>query len=145
MHASEMLGSRFPFQTTTMPGVGIPVVGDALMMEAAPGLSLNALLNDRASDRAFVRAMLSRLDPQQVILSRHHSRGTRPRSRASMALERVIRVVLGLQTCRGNARASQKRPRELFISPANPPSDSHPTNHSRRLKRFSSRTYGTRR
>ena len=50
-----------------MPGIGIPVVGDVLMMDAAPGLSLNLLLNDRASDLAFIQTMLSRIDPQQVL------------------------------------------------------------------------------
>jgi len=53
-------------QTTSMPGIGIPVVGDVLMMDAAPGLSLNLLLNDRASDLAFIQTMLSRIDPQEV-------------------------------------------------------------------------------
>jgi len=53
--------------TTSMPGIGIPVVGDVLMMDAAPGLSLNLLLNDRASDLAFIQTMLSRIDPQEII------------------------------------------------------------------------------
>jgi hypothetical protein len=51
-----------------MPGIHIPVVADALMMHAAPGLSLNNLLNDRASDRGFIQTMLSRIDPQEVLI-----------------------------------------------------------------------------